>query len=118
MVANRRHEHGNNSDLVQLFISRLHKEFLITDLGRLNYFLGFEVNYHASGLFLIQSKYAHDILTRAKLLDSKPAATPLSTSVYFTSQGTPFYDATLYRSLVGTLQYFTITRPDISYAVN
>ena len=27
-------------------------------------------------------------------------------------------DATEYRSIVGGLQYLTITRPDISYAVN
>jgi histone deacetylase 1/2 len=27
-------------------------------------------------------------------------------------------DATEYRSIVGCLQYLTITRPDISYAVN
>ena len=109
---------GNNADLVCLFISRLNKEFLITDLGKLNYFLGLEVSYHDSGLFLSQSKYAHDILARANLLDAKPAATPLSTSAYFTSQGTPFHDPTLYRSLVGALQYLTITRLDLSYAVN
>ncbi|GJV07078.1 retrovirus-related pol polyprotein from transposon RE1 [Tanacetum coccineum] len=109
---------GNNANLIRLFISRLNKEFLITDLGKLNYFLGLEVSYNDSGIFLSQSKYAHDILARAHLLDAKPATTPLSTSAYFTSQGTPFNDPTLYRSLVGALQYLTITRPDLSYAVN
>ncbi|GJU76881.1 retrovirus-related pol polyprotein from transposon RE1 [Tanacetum coccineum] len=108
----------NNANLIQLFISRLNKEFLITDLGKLNYFLGLEVSYNDSGIFLSQSKYAHDILARAHLLDAKPATTPLSTSAYFTSQGTPFNDPTLYRSLVGALYYLTITRPDLSYVVN
>ncbi|XP_071740211.1 secreted RxLR effector protein 161-like [Rutidosis leptorrhynchoides] len=32
--------------------------------------------------------------------------------------GTPFLEHTLYRSLVGALQYLTIMRPDISYVVN
>ncbi|GJZ53893.1 retrovirus-related pol polyprotein from transposon RE1 [Tanacetum coccineum] len=94
---------GNNANLIRLFISRLNKEFLITDLGKLNYFLGLEVSYNDSGIFLSQSKYAHDILARAHLLDAKPATTPLSTSAYFMSQGTPFNDPTLYRSLVGAL---------------
>ncbi|XP_071715239.1 uncharacterized protein [Rutidosis leptorrhynchoides] len=96
---------GNNSAMVRQFISLLNKEFLITDLGKLSYFLGLEVSYHNSGIFLSQSKYAYDILTRARLLDAKPAATSLSTSNYLSSQGKPFHDPTQYRSLVGALQY-------------
>lgn len=100
------------------FISRLHKEFAIKDLGKLNYFLGLEVSYTTNGLLLTQAKYAHDILTRAGLMDAKPASTPLTKSTQITSHGDPFSDLTFYRSLVGALQYLTITRPDLSYAVN
>lgn len=92
---------GNHTSTICNFISRLKKEFSITDLGRLNYFLGLEVSYTDSSLFLSQSKYAYDILTRAHLLDAKPVGTPLSTAAHFTTQGTPFSDPTLYRSLVG-----------------
>ncbi|XP_071703911.1 uncharacterized mitochondrial protein AtMg00810-like [Rutidosis leptorrhynchoides] len=88
------------------------------DLGYLSYFLGLEVAYTNSGLFLSQTKYAHDILVRAGLVDSKPAATPLATTKRFTSHGTLLNDPTFYRSLVGALQYLMITCPDISYAVN
>ncbi|XP_071695808.1 uncharacterized mitochondrial protein AtMg00810-like [Rutidosis leptorrhynchoides] len=109
---------GNHDNTIRTFISRLHKEFSITDLGLLNYFLGLKVTYTKSGLFLSQAKYAHGILVRAGLLDAKPAATPLATAECFTSSGSPFPDTTLYRSLVGALQYLTITRPDLSYAVN
>ncbi|GKA63830.1 uncharacterized mitochondrial protein-like protein, partial [Tanacetum coccineum] len=87
-------------------------------LGALNYFLGLEVAYTDNGLFLTQSKYARDILKRADLYDSKPVSTPLATHVSFTADGIPYSDSTLYRSLVGALQYLTITRPDLSYAVN
>ncbi|KAM0059843.1 putative RNA-directed DNA polymerase [Helianthus debilis subsp. tardiflorus] len=109
---------GNNENFINNFTSCLNKEFKIKDLGSLNFFLGLEVHHTKSGLFLNQSKYAHDILTRAGLLDSKPVATPLTTKDIFTSEGNPFHDPTLYRSLVGALQYLTITRPDLSYAVN
>ncbi|GJZ09562.1 retrovirus-related pol polyprotein from transposon TNT 1-94 [Tanacetum coccineum] len=74
--------------------------------------------YTDHGLFLTQSKYASDILKRADLYDSKPVSTPLAPHVSFTANGLSFSDPTLYRSLVGALQYLTITRPDLSYAVN
>ena len=66
---------GNDQSLLQRFISQTHKEFAIKDLGRLNYFLGLEVSYTHDGIFIGQAKYAHDILKRAELLDSKPVAT-------------------------------------------
>ncbi|XP_022024221.1 uncharacterized mitochondrial protein AtMg00810-like [Helianthus annuus] len=109
---------GNHSSTILSFISCLNKEFAIKDLGKLNYFLGLEVTYTQNGIFVNQSKYALDILTRANMLDAKPAPTPLSTNVTFVSTGTMFSDATLYRSIVCALQYLTITRPDIAYAVN
>ncbi|KAI3680197.1 hypothetical protein L2E82_50582 [Cichorium intybus] len=109
---------GNQETTITAFIARLNREFAIKDLGDLSYFLGLEVSYTDDGLFLTQSKYANDILTRAGLLDSKPVSTPLATHETFTTDGTLFHDATLYRSLVGALQYLTITRPDISYSVN
>ncbi|XP_071740590.1 uncharacterized mitochondrial protein AtMg00810-like [Rutidosis leptorrhynchoides] len=109
---------SNHSSVITSFIKRLHHEFAIKDLSKLSYFLGLEVAYTDSGLFLSQAKYAHDILVRAQLLDSKPISTPLPTAASFTNEGIPFEDPTYYRSLVGALQYLTITRPDISYAVN
>ncbi|GKA56684.1 uncharacterized mitochondrial protein-like protein [Tanacetum coccineum] len=109
---------GNDESVIATFTSRLNHEFAIKDLGALNYFLGLEVAYTDNGLFLTQSKYARDILKRADLYDSKPVSTPLATHVSFTADGIPYSDSTLYRSLVGALQYLTITRPDLSYAVN
>ncbi|KAK9067609.1 hypothetical protein SSX86_011720 [Deinandra increscens subsp. villosa] len=109
---------GSNEKVIATFIATLNREFAIKDLGDLNYFLGLEVAYTDDGLFLTQSKYATDILRRAGLLESKPASTPLAPHATFTSHGPLFNDPSLYRSLVGALQYLTITRPDLSYAVN
>ncbi|KAJ9566479.1 hypothetical protein OSB04_002445 [Centaurea solstitialis] len=109
---------GTDSKTIQRLIVALNKEFAIKDLGRLSYFLGLEVTHDETGLFLSQAKYAHDVLTRAKMLDAKPVATPLSSTTVLSSKGDLFHDPTSYRSLVGALQYLTITRPDLSYAVN
>nr|KAJ0213326.1 hypothetical protein LSAT_V11C400158820 [Lactuca sativa] len=76
------------------------------------------LTYTNTGLFLSQSKYAKDVLTWTDLLDSKPVHTPLATHGTFTSKGSPFSDPRFYRSLIGALHYLTITRPDLSYAVN
>ena len=94
---------GIDETAIANFISRLNHEFAIKDLGDLSYFLGFWVAYLDNGLFLTQSKYASDILTRADLYDSKPASTPLPPHASFKIDGSPFKDPTLYRSLVGAL---------------
>jgi hypothetical protein len=51
----------------------------------------------------------------------KPVSTPISTSEKLSAYvGTSLgpNDSTNYRSVVGALQYLTLTRPDISFAVN
>ena len=55
------------------------------------------------------------------MLKCAPAVTPMSASVKLFAADSPVLDpddATRYRSLVGGLQYLTLTRPDISFAVN
>jgi hypothetical protein len=98
-----------------------HDDFALKDLGPLHYFLGIEVARTANGLCLSQKKYTNDLLQRAGMRACKPTPTPIATSTKLLSKdGTTFSpdDATKYRSLVGALQYVTLTRPDISFAVN
>ncbi|GJW12478.1 ribonuclease H-like domain-containing protein [Tanacetum coccineum] len=103
--------------LLQLIIGSLHKEFAMTDLGSLNYFLGISVTRDSSGLFLSQKKYASEILERAYMVNYNPSRTPVDTKYKLEADADPVSDPTLYRSLAGSLQYLTLTRPDISYAV-
>lgn len=86
---------------LQKFIDRTHQEFAIKDLGHLNYLLGLEVSYTFDGIFIGQVKYVHDILERADLLDSKSISTLLAARETVISDGSSFWDPTLYRSLVG-----------------
>ena len=72
-------------------------------------------------LLLTQSKYGRDLIHHAGLKDCKAVSTPMTVSEKLTKNiGDPLDNntATKYRSLVGGLQYLTLTRPDIAFAVN
>jgi histone deacetylase 1/2 len=74
-----------------------------------------------SDLILTQEKYASQLLAKVGMQDCKSAPTPLSSTEQLSLQdGTPLgdEDSTRYRSIVGGLQYLTLTRPDISFSVN
>nr|XP_020161140.2 uncharacterized mitochondrial protein AtMg00810-like [Aegilops tauschii subsp. strangulata] len=102
-------------------VAALSGDFAVKDLGALHFFLGLEVSRSSVGLTLTQKKYSLDLLRRAGMLKCKPASTPMSATDRLSAlDGDPLSsdDATEYHSLVGGLQYLTITRPDFSYAVN
>ncbi|KAL4028792.1 hypothetical protein IC575_012003 [Cucumis melo] len=97
----------------------LGKHFEMKDLGNLNYFLGLEISSSSSGYYLSQAKYASDLLNRSGITDSATFSTPLDPNVRLTPfDGVPLEDPTLYRQLVGSLIYLTVTRLDIAYAVH
>jgi len=65
-----------------------------------------------------QGKYAEDVLHRVGMKNCKPCATPLCTSEKLrigSGELLSTDDATRYRSVVGALQYLTLTRPDLSF---
>jgi histone deacetylase 1/2 len=103
-------------------LADLQKDFALKDLGDLHYFLGIEVRRGSSGdLTLTQERYANDILKRSGMFKSKPIDTPLSASEKLSIQDGDRLgpdDSTKYRSMVGALQYLTLTHPDIAFAVN
>lgn len=110
---------GSNSVKVQAAIAEFGDVFYLKDMGRLSYFLGLQVQYKDNGdIFLNESKYAIDLLHKAGLDTCKPVSTPCKPhSQFLESKGTPLSDPTMYRSLVGALQYLTFTRPNLSYVV-
>ena len=59
------------------------------------------------------------MLDRANMTDAKTVSTPMSTSFSSTTQpDSTTCDASLYRSLVGSLHYLALTRPDVAFPVN
>ena len=112
---------SSSPEATKALLSDLQKEFGLKDLGDLHYFLGIEVKKIKDGLILTQQRYASDILARSGMSRCKAIDTPLSTieklSAYEGHALGP-NDSTKYRSLVGALQYLTLTHPDLCFAVN
>jgi hypothetical protein len=109
------------SNAVRALLKELGDEFALKDLGELHYFLKIGVAQNRDDIVLTQEKYANDLLRKSDMIQFKPATTPLSTSEKLSAaKGKPLgpTDTTHYRSIVGALQYVTLTRPDLSFAVN
>lgn len=110
---------GNDNSTIIAIIDKLSSQFALKTLGSLNYFLGFEVCRNSIGLYLSQHKYIKDLLTKANMSSCKPCSNPFSTSSKLSLyDGEPIEDPSIYRSLVGDLQYPCNTRSDISFVVN
>nr|GEW49813.1 ribonuclease H-like domain-containing protein [Tanacetum cinerariifolium] len=84
-------------------IGYLHKEFAMTDLCSLNYFMGISVTCDSLGLFLSQKKCASEILEKAHMVNCNPSRTPIDTESKLGADGDLVSDLTLYRSLAGSL---------------
>uniref|UniRef100_A0A2N9I820 Integrase catalytic domain-containing protein n=1 Tax=Fagus sylvatica TaxID=28930 RepID=A0A2N9I820_FAGSY len=109
---------GTDSALISQLKQYLQDSFHMKDLGSLTYFLGLEITTGAHGIFLSQHKYAQDLVAAAGLQDSTPLDTPMELNLKLRKEeGDLLSDPVSYRTLVGSLVYLTITRPDISYAV-
>jgi histone deacetylase 1/2 len=112
---------SSSEKAVDALLHDLGMDFALKDLGELHYFLGIEVQKVHDGVILSQEKYAHDLLHRVNMYACKTVDTPLSvTDKLSLTDGDLLSgeDSTRYRSIVGALQYMTLTRPDISFAVN
>ncbi|GKC95974.1 uncharacterized mitochondrial protein-like protein [Tanacetum coccineum] len=71
------------------------------------------------GYILSKSKYIADLLDRARIIDKMVEDIPIDAKAKYTStDGDPLPDPSLYRAIVGSLVYLTVTRPNISYAVH
>ncbi|XP_033509303.2 secreted RxLR effector protein 161-like [Nicotiana tomentosiformis] len=110
---------GSCETLVAEFKSCMMKEFEMSDLGTLQYFLGLQVKQEKDGIFVSQRKYVKNLLLRFGMQNCKVAAIPMSANKKLQLEdGTDPADPSYYRSLIGGLNYLTHTRPDIIFSVS
>ncbi|GJU60121.1 ribonuclease H-like domain-containing protein [Tanacetum coccineum] len=122
--------HGDLSETVYMHQPLGFRDYVNPDYGMDNAYLLLYVDdivftaslqallQHIIGMFLSQKKYALEILERASMVNCNPSRTPVDTESKLGDTSDTVSDLTLYRSLAGSLQYLTFTRPNISYVVS
>lgn len=104
--------------MIKEFKKAMTQEFEMTDIGLMSFFLGIEVKQNNEGIFISQEAYAKEILKRFNMNNCKPVSTPIECGVKLSKIGEgQVIDATLFKSMVGSLRYLTCTRPNILYSV-
>ncbi|XP_020698068.1 uncharacterized protein LOC110110785 [Dendrobium catenatum] len=110
---------GNDTSAIQQILLSLCQAFSLKDPAPVSLFLGIRISITPQSLFLDQQQYATDILKSAGFLHCKPLPTPITPkSTYSTVPDSTLLQPTNYRRLVGSLQYLTITQPDLAFATN
>src|SRR5664279_138011 len=87
-------------------------------MGRVNYFLGFEITQYKEGTFISQAKYTQDMLKKFNMMDAKPMKFPMKTNadLNLDPKGKEV-DQKLYHSMIGSLLYLCASRPDTMFSV-
>jgi hypothetical protein len=85
---------STNQDFCEEFGDMMSREFEMSMIGELSFFLCLQVKQTKDGTFICQSKYANDLLKRFGMDNSKR-----------------------YRSMIDSLFYLTASRPDIIFSI-
>lgn len=118
---------GRKLSNIEVVKRGLHEEFKMKDLGEAKFLLGIEIRRQENGdVFLVQERYARDVISRFNMEGCKSVSTPLDIGCHLDNTQQPVTDAERaemvdvpYRSAIGSLMYLaTCTRPDIAAAVS
>ncbi|XP_062227436.1 uncharacterized mitochondrial protein AtMg00810-like [Phragmites australis] len=109
---------GTSSCGIQKFKKEMSDLFKMSDLGLLHYYVGIEVKQQAKGIFLSQGAYAKRVPEKAGMAECNPCQVPMESLLKLSkeSAGSPV-DATMYRSMAGSLKYLVNTQPNLAFSV-
>jgi hypothetical protein len=87
-------------------------------MGELQFFLGIQIKQTKEETFVQQANYTKDIVRKFKMEDSMAMSTPMSTTTTLdANEEGEHVDQKEYRSMIGSLLYLIVTRPDIQFSV-
>ncbi|XP_050890188.1 uncharacterized mitochondrial protein AtMg00810-like [Lathyrus oleraceus] len=108
----------DNKKMIENFKIEMMKKYM-SDLGLLHHFIGIEAHQDEYGVFICQKRYAGNILKKFGMYGCKPADIPLVVNEKLKKEdGGRLVDASMYRSLVGSLFYLTAAGPDLMFTAS
>nr|GEW23841.1 hypothetical protein [Tanacetum cinerariifolium] len=109
---------STNKELCKAFEKLMNDKFQMSSMGELTFFLGLQVKKKNNGILISQDKYVAKILRKFGLTDGKLASTSIDTEKpLLKDPDGEDVDVHIYRSMIGSLMYLTLSRPDIMFAV-
>jgi hypothetical protein len=109
---------GSSHTLVSRFQEMMESEFQMSIMGELTFFLGIQVKQTKQGTFVHQAKYTKDLMKKFNIAELKLVSTPMSSATSLgPDEDGKVVDQREYRSMIGSLLYLTVTRPDIQFTV-
>nr|GEU58418.1 putative ribonuclease H-like domain-containing protein [Tanacetum cinerariifolium] len=107
-----------NKHLCKAFEKLMKDKFQMSLMRELTFFLGLQVKLKKDGIFISQDTYVAEILKKFGLTDGKSTSTPTDTEKPLLKDADgEDVDVHIYRSMIGSLMYLTLSRPDIMFAV-
>ncbi|GKF83484.1 hypothetical protein Tco_0245140, partial [Tanacetum coccineum] len=87
-------------------------------MGKISFFLGLQISQSPRGIFINQSKYALESLKKYGFDSCDLVDTPMvEKSKLDEHKEGKVVDPSHYRGMIGTLLYFTASRPDLPFAI-
>ncbi|GAA0144458.1 transmembrane signal receptor [Lithospermum erythrorhizon] len=109
---------GVSNQMVKQFVQQMEREFEMSMVGELKYFLGIQVNQMKDSIFIFQLKYTKILFKKFGLETASSNRTPMATHVKITKDDSGnSVDISKYRSMIGSLLHLTASRPDIAHLV-
>lgn len=109
---------GTDQASIIEFKGQMQELFKMSDLGLLSYYLGIEVTQTRDSITLCQRNYAEKVLEVAGMDGCNACQTPMECRLKLKKDDeAKLVDASLYRTVIGSLRYLVHTRPDITHAV-
>jgi hypothetical protein len=109
---------STNQDFCEDFRKMMADKSKMSMIVELSYFLGLQIKQLKNGIFVSQGKFIKDMLKKFGMEDAKGISTLMGTNRSLDSDTNGnMVDQKMYRSMIGSLLYVTVSRPDVIFSV-